>query len=390
MAETAAGWALSWTTMFDGLVHGVLDWQGLGAIDGSLADITGDLRADLWVPLIIIVVLLTAVWFVITIMRGDHATTAKAAGVTLLTALALAVIINYPAKSAQVFDGTMRGAVAIAYSGTIDDADSGAEISDGIVSRVHKITMYDRWCEGMVGGRTASADYWCPKLWKSMYLSATEANLPADQKAKLVEQKKDQFEALAEEMKEKDQTAYAVLTGTDYQSRMFAAVSANIIWPLVALFPIVSLFMLMVALMLLRVAVMLAPIFGPLLLHPTARRIGRSTLHVLGAAVLNATLFGVASAVFLRVEVAVMAATDIPLIVRLITMAVLIAAFWVITKPWRHLAGMRPRKAGDPNGSGKAKAVSMKLVTAIQQRVTTTPAQATPIAPPPTAEAGNR
>ncbi len=388
-AELGAVFTLTYATAFDSLVHAVLDWKGLSAVDGALAGVVDDLRADVWAPLITLIILLTALWFIIKAMRGETGAAIKAAGVTLVGSLALVVVINYPEKSAQMFDSTVKGTVAVAYSGTIPDADSSAEIADGIVSRVHRATMYDRWCEGMVGGGTDAAAKWCPPLWKSLYLSRTEAKLTGAARANLMEAKSDAFEELAEQIKDQDPAAYSTLTGRDFQTRGFSAVAAHVVWPLVSIYPLMSLFLLLVALMLLRVAVMLAPIVGPLLIHPAARRVARAGLHVLGATLINAILFGVASALFLRIETAVMASTDMPIAVRLVAMAVLMVAFLVITKPLLRLKRLKPRKAGTSDEGGK-KSRTMKLVTTVASssngRQQTAPAA--PLAPPPPAEAG--
>jgi hypothetical protein len=388
VAEGMALGTLAWATTFDSLVHGVLDWKGLNVVDKSLAGIVEDLRADLWLPLITIVILLTALWFIVKVMRGESGAAVKAAAVTLLGSMLLVVVINYPEKSAQIFDGTVKGAVAVSYSGTIPEADSSAEIADGIVGRVFQATMYDRWCEGMVGGDPAAGDKWCPKLWKSLYLSRHEQlNTKGDKRKDLVEKKGDEFEEVAEEIKDQDPSAYAVLTGRDYQARILAAGTANVVWPLVAIFPLASLFVLMVALMLLRVGVVLAPIIGPLLIHPAARRASRTGLHMVGAALLNAILFGVASALFLRMEVAVMAATDMPVAVRLIALGVLMVAFLVITKPLLHLKRMRPMKAGGDDDKKQSR--TMKVLAAVRSAVSPgRQATTTTYAPPPNAEAG--
>lgn len=386
-ANLMAGGTLMFATSFDALVHSVLDWKGLQVVDESLVGIVTDLRQDIWAPLIILSILLTAAWFLLVAMRGDVRAATRAAGLTMITALALVIILNYPQKSAQMFDSAVKGAVAVSYTGTVPDADSGAEIADGIVGRVFQATMYDRWCEGMLGGGRAAADQWCPRLWTSMYLSRTEAALEGDAKSDLVEKKKDQFEEVAEEIKDKDPAAYSVLTGSDYQTRMFAATSAGVVWPLVSFFPIVALFMLMVSLMIMRVAVLFAPIAGPLMLHPAFRKIARSTLHVIGGSVLYALLFGVASAIFLRLVVAIMAATDMPLVVRLIALAVLTAAVWIITKPIKRLRQMRSRKTGEPNGSAKSDTEPNRGVAQNATAPQTIKGQP---APPPNAEAGNR
>lgn len=354
VAETSTFGGVAFASMFDGMVHAVLDWQGLAEVDAAIGGIVDDLREQMWLPLVTIVLLLTAAWFVIKVIRGDVGDALKAAGSTLLASLALVILINYPVKSAQVFDSTVKGSIAAAYTGAVPGADSGAEIADGLISRTFQATMYDRWCEGMVGGDPAAGQRWCPALWKSLYVSRHEQRTTrAQDRAALLERKADQFEEIAEQVKDQDPAAYSVLTGRDYQTRLFAVGFSNLIWPLVAVFPLASLFLLLVALMMVRVAVMLAPVIGPILVHPAARHMCRSGLHVVGAALLNAVWFGIASALFLRVEIAVLSATTMPVVVRLVVLAVLTAAFWLIFKPWLHLTRMRPRKAGETAAPSK-------------------------------------
>lgn len=343
VAELLAMGALVHAVAFDTVVHAVLDWSGLGWVDAALEQIVADVRGDIWIEAMTLVALLAAMWFVMNVVRGDMGKVTAAAAWTAVGAVLLAVVVNYPAKTSQVFDGALKATLSAAYGGAGDVSepdDSSKEIADGIIGQVFQTTVYDRWCEGMVGGSTDSASRWCPQLWQSMYLSRTEAQLPADQRGDLIEQKRDRFEQIADEMQDQDPSAYQVLQGKNYQSRLFAAGASNIIWPVAVLYPIWSLFVLLISLMLLRVMVLLAPVAGPFLLHPSARDAAKGVLKLCGGAFINAVVFCVSSAIYLQVVRSVLASQDASLVVRLTSLFVLTVAFWVATKPWRRMTTM--------------------------------------------------
>ena len=342
-AELLAMTSLFGSTAFDTLIHSVLDWTGLGWVDAALVNIVADIRGDMWLETVTIVGLLTAIWFIINVARGDLGKVTAAAAWTSIGVTLLAIVVNYPAQVSTFADGAIKATLSTAYGGTgqVGDAGNSAEqIADGIVGQVFQVTVYDRWCEGMVGGSEDSASRWCPQLWKTLYLSRSEAALPADQRADLIEDKMDEFEDIADDIKEQDPAAYRTLQGKDYQSRLFAAGSANLIWPIVTIYPIWSLFVLLVSLMLLRVMVLLAPAVGPFLLHPAAREAGRGVLKLSGGALINAVVFCVSSAIYLQVVQSVLSSQDSNLLVRLTSLLILTIAFWVATKPWRRLTTM--------------------------------------------------
>ncbi len=342
-AELIAMSLLVGATGFDALIHAVINWTGLSWVDNALNSIVADLRDSMWTGTLTFVGLLIACWFIIAVVRGDMAQVAKAAAWTSFGAMALAVVVNYPAKTSQFFDSTVKATIAAAYGGdgvAGGKGDSNNQIADGIVANVYQSVVYDRWCEGMVGGNKQAADRWCPRLWKSLYLSRAEAARPNADREDIVKHKMDDFTDIANEMQDKDPSAYQVLQGKNYQERLFAAGSATLIWPIILIYPIWSLFVLLVALMLLRVMVLIAPVAGPFLLHPSAREAGRGVLKLCGGALINAVVFCLASAIYLRVVQTVLASDDANLLVRLASLLVLTIAFWIATKPWRRMTTM--------------------------------------------------
>jgi hypothetical protein len=342
-AELMALGLLTGTTTFDALIHAVLDFSGLGWVDDALAGIVADLRGEFWLETMTFIGLLIAIYFIVAVMRGDISKVTKAAAWTTFGAILLSVVVNYPAKTSTFFDAAIKSTLSTAYGGTGaigDPGNSSKQIADGIVGQVYDVIVYDRWCEGMVGGDQAAGQRWCPQLWKSLYLSRSEAAQNADARKDLVKTKMDDFEKIAAEISEQDPAAYQVLQGKNYQERLYAAGSANIIWPVVTMYPIWSLFVLLISLMLLRVMVLLAPVVGPFLLHPAAREAGTGVLKLCGGAFINAVVFCMSSAIYLQVVKAVLASQDANLLVRLTSLFVLSIAFWVATKPWRRLTTM--------------------------------------------------
>lgn len=345
-------------SLFDVVAHSTIGWSGLGFVDGGLESIVADLRGQVWLPTMTLVAIAAALWFVLHSVRGDSKKVALAAGWSVVAVLLVATMVSYPTKSAQVFDAAVGSAVTTAYgTSAISGADGrdGSAVADDAISAVYDVVVYDRWCEGMVGSGEEVRARWCPRLWKATFLSATEARASGSALATLIDRKKQEFDTVAAEIKEDDPGAYRVLQGKDWSGRVVAAGVGSAVLLALVLFPLSAAVVLLVALLMLRAAVFLAPVLGPVMIHPSAQRAGRSVLRLLGGAAVNAAVFAFASAVYLRIAVEVLGATGTPLLLRMVVLVVLTAALWVITRPWRRLTGLGRGMAatiGGRSGSG--------------------------------------
>jgi hypothetical protein len=318
--------------LFDVVVHATLGWSGLGLVDTTLDSVVADLRGQVWLPAMTLVSLAVALWFVVHAVRGDTRKIAFAAGWSAAAVLLIGAIVSYPTRSAQLFDNVVSSAVTTAYG-----EDGGA---DGAVARVYEVGLYRPWCEGMVGSSADAARRWCPSLWKATFLSATEAETSGSARVELLAEKKKEFDRVAAGIKEQDPAAYRVLQGRDWSTRLIAAGVAGVVVAVLVFFPISAALVLLTALLMLRAAVFLAPVVGPVLVHPAARRAGQGLLRLLGGAAINAVVFAFASAVYLRIVAATVTAESPPLVVRMLILAVLSAALWVLTRPWRRVSGL--------------------------------------------------
>ena len=326
---------------FDVLIHATVGWQGLGFVDKAINGIVTDLRGEVWFQAMTIVALAAALWFIINAVRGDTKKVTAAAAWSAFAVLLVATSVSYPAKAASVFDTAIGSATVTAYGGgNASGTEGAAQSADDVVSHVFDIAVYQRWCEGMVGADQKAIDKWCPRLWKASFLSATEARTTGPARTALVKQKQRELDTVAAEIKEQDPPAYDVLQGRDPSTRIVSAGLANLVLAANAFFPIFAALVMLVGLLLLRVAVLLAPIVGPILVHPAAQRTGKSVLRLIGGSAVHAVTFAFASAVFLRIAVTITAADGTPLLLRLLVLGVLSVAMWVITRPFRRLFGL--------------------------------------------------
>ena len=142
-------------------------------------------------------------------------------------------------------------------------------------------------------------------------------------------------------MKEADPAAYEYLMGKQSDTRVGFAILGTVATLLALPFLLISALLLMGSFLIVRLAVMLFPAFATLGLFPPARGIVVGIGRVVGAALVNAVVFGVGAAVtVLGLGLILDPDSRLPGWLALVLMPLFSFVMWFALKPFRRLTAM--------------------------------------------------
>jgi hypothetical protein len=162
-----------------------------------------------------------------------------------------------------------------------------------------------------------------------------------DRGKQLIDAKKQQWEHLASQIKKDDPAAYEYLTGRRSDTRVGYAFLASVAAYLALPFLLASALLLLGSFLIVRLAVMMFPAFATLGVFPAARGVVLGIGRTVGAAVVNAVIFGIGAAVTIRVLGLIFdPASKLPGWLSLVLMPLFGFIMWVALKPFRRLTSM--------------------------------------------------
>ena len=206
--------------------------------------------------------------------------------------------------------------------------------------------------------RSPTARKYGPALFKSQALTWREAAIlenDPERGQQIIEDKQQRFEDIADKVQEEDPAAYEYLTGQQSDTRVGYAILGTVATFLALPFLLVSALLLIGSFLVVRLAVMLFPAFATLGLFPPARGIVINTGRVVGAALVNAVVFGVGAAVtVLGIGLILNPASQLPGWLALVLMPVFSFVMWFALKPFRRLIAMTGAANVNPLGEAAA------------------------------------
>lgn len=140
------------------------------------------------------------------------------------------VLVAWPAAIAPKVDAALTGAVSMVNTELAGAVGlPGDTLADGAGANLHRALLYETWCAGTVGRPNgAAADEYCPKLWKASTFSRAEVAAFEDQddRANAQEEKAEEYENIAQELRDEYPSAYSYLAGSKNGERIqYASVS---------------------------------------------------------------------------------------------------------------------------------------------------------------------
>jgi hypothetical protein len=326
----------------------------LGIFDGLLTGVSGVLHDRLferWAPAVIALVGLA----LLVKARGTALASSTAAVLwALFVVVATTALFRWPVEAGHVADDTVTTTLGSVVEGL--NGDAGLDPATAVASSLHSSILYPAWVAGQLGSTdSATARKYGPRLFAAQALTWREARLvqeDPDAGREVIDAKREEFGKVADQIRKDDPAAYQFLTGQRSDTRVAYAMLAALATALAVPFLLVSCLLLLGSFLVVRLAVMLFPAFAILGLFPSARGIVIGVGRTVGAALVNAVIFGAGAAVTVVVLGVILdPASALPQWLTLVLLPLFSLIMWVALKPFRRLTAMTTGNA-DPFGAG--------------------------------------
>jgi hypothetical protein len=328
------------------------DW--LGPIDDTMSTFTGGLRDSYTGPMMGVALVAAGLMIVWRGRRAQLSHTATLAGWAVAMMVLGVLAMSAPTRAADLVDTYGVGA-----AGTVESAVAGVDVadprppcptfgpavypedcrpstetpgdlehtSDPFVGLAVSEVAWQNWLVGMFGSSTSStAREYGPRFFEAMALTWEQAALPDDERQALIEQKKNDFKALAEELRDVDNAAFKVLQGkTAFEDRMATAWIGALLMAIVTLFAAVAAVCVLLARLVARFGVMAFPVIVPFGMVAEYRQPVMSLWKTVSGAVVTAIMYTLASGLMIRVLSAMLQSTMPLLLVVAIALGLTVA-----------------------------------------------------------------
>src|SRR4051794_21383105 len=329
----------------------------LNVFDPLIARISRALHDSLFATWVPAVIALLGIGILLRARRSALATTAASIGWALMVILVATAIFRWPLSAGHFADQSVTSTLGSVVGGINGRADVKPSVT--IASNVQQSIFYTAWLAGTLGSTDSpTAKRYGPELFKAQALTWHEASvLQHDPEAgkKIVEDKKDHWQTVASQIQDSDPAAYEHLTGKRSDTRVGYAVLSTVAAVLALPFLLVSAVMLLGSFLIVRLAVMLFPAFATVGIFPAGRGLVIGIGRTVGAALVNAVIFGIGAAVTIRVLGLILdPQSRLPGWLALVLMPLFGFAMWVGLKPFRRLTAMvspNSNPFGDTAGS---------------------------------------
>ncbi|MCU7722385.1 MFS transporter [Actinoplanes sp. KI2] len=287
--------------------------------------------------------------------QADMGAATTTAGWAILVMVAVTAIAAWPVRSANLADQTLVTSLGVvhdavgprpekpltscALGGTAcdDNRPPAVRASDTATETM----LYRNWLRGLLGSADSeTAKKYGMALYDARSLSWDEAeNIrthPETRDATL-NLKKDQWEKVAEQIKQEDPEAYQYLQGVNGMDRIGAGFIAMLAAFMFAMFDITASILVLLGFLIFRWAVIAAPILGTVgLLRPASagiRRLGNAVV----AAIFNIAIFGTGAAIYLFAVDLIMNTASLPGWLQVVLVWLCGVVGWLLLRPYRRI-----------------------------------------------------
>ena len=202
--------------------------------------------------------------------------------------------------------------------------------------------LYRNWLRGLLGSADSeTAKKYGMALYDARSLKWDEVEEHARPTPRLataaLNRKKDQWEKVAEQIKQEDPEAYEYLQGVNGMDRIGAGFIAMLAAFMFAMFDLTASMLVLLGFLIFRWAVIAAPILGTVgLLRPASagiRRLGNAVV----AAIFNIAIFGTGAAIYLFAVDLIMNTASLPGWLQVVLVWLCGVVGWLLLRPYRRI-----------------------------------------------------
>jgi len=294
-----------------------------------------------WVPAVIALLGLVILF---KARRSALATTAAAIGWALIVVMLATALFRWPLAAGHAVDATVTGTLGSVVS-RLDGHSGSVDPGTAVASNVEESIFYRAWLAGTLGSPDSqTAQKYGPSLFKAQALTWREAAVLQDdpeEGRKIIEAKKKDWESLASKIQDEDPEAYEHLTGSRSETRVGYAVLSALGAFLALPFLLLSSLLLLGCFLIVRLAVMIFPAFATLGAFPASRGLVLGLGRTVGAAVVNAIIFGIGAGITVTVlGILFHPGGSAPGWLSLVLMPLFSFMMWMALRPFRRLTTM--------------------------------------------------
>jgi uncharacterized membrane protein len=343
-----SNWTLNLPTSLTALTSSITEVafapSFLDVFDPTIRRVSEALHEGLFASWVPAVIALLGIMVLVKARRAALATTAASIGWALIVILVATALFKWPIAAGHFADDTVTATLG-AVVGDLSDENESKSPGVTVASNVHESIFYSAWLAGTLGSTdSATAKRYGPELFQAQALTWSEANIVHDDPERgeqIIADKKQQFEDIAAQIQDTDPAAYEHLTGKRSDTRVGYALLATLAALLALPFLLVAALLLIGSFLIVRLAVMLFPAFATVGVFPAGRGVVIGIGRTVGAALVNAVIFGIGAAVTIRIIGLILdPASKLPGWLALVLMPLCGFIMWVALKPFRRLTTM--------------------------------------------------
>lgn len=332
-----SGWTLA-------LLEAVIAPTWAKPLDEPVASATTAVANGTWTPWLVLVMSLVAIVVLLRARDGRISGAITATAWALLVLVAVSWVVNYPTESVSSVDGAVQTAVVEIGSGFSGEETTGGNeqeralyaVDDQVGSVVYTV-QYRMWLKAVFGDPDSStARKYGAGVYRATHFSWGEWERyrtdPDGEGAELREEKQEEFEKLAEAIKNEDPVAYEYFTGGEWGSRLSSGALAVVVMIIICTFLLVSGLMVLAAFAMIRLLVPFTPALGVIFLLDVARERAIDVFRRVGGILVMGPVYFVASLVLLRFYGELLTA-DMAFLLRLAFIIALSVIAWRLLKP---------------------------------------------------------
>lgn len=289
--------------------------------------------------------------------QADMGAATTTAGWAILVMVGVTAIAAWPVRSASLADQSLITSLSVVHDavgpreqntppGQCDDPTPGA-CDDNRPPAVRasdtstETMLYRNWLRGLLGSADSeTAKKYGKALYDARSLSWADSQRmrtnPADRDATFAA-KNEQWERVAEQIKQEDPEAYEYLQGIHGMDRIGAGFIAVLASLMFAMFDITASILVLLGFLIFRWAVIAAPILGTIgLLRPASagiRRLGNAVV----AAIFNIAIFGTGAAIYLFAVDLIMNTASLPGWLQVVLVWLCGVVGWLLLRPYRRI-----------------------------------------------------